>query len=192
MSGECGSYKGKGQLIGRLSAATRPARTTLVSRAITLRDSESVCRAHELLSPCGPSAILYLPVFRVALLDLILHLTGEYRATEPQCLLQSPESELGSQSPTTRWTCFPRSKRIIHPRTNPRQLRAHRKLKRRSAMKSSGFKTGTSYSSWGIGFRVYQGLLAERSPVFKGMFSLLQPPESLDVSNRQNACPVVH
>ena len=124
MSGECGSYKGKGQLIGRLSAATRPARTTLVSRAITLRDSESVCRAHELLSPCGPSAILYLPVFRVALLDLILHLTGEYRATEPQCLLQSPESELGSQSPTTRWTCFPRSKRIIHPRTNPRQLRA--------------------------------------------------------------------
>ena len=27
-----------------------------------------------------------------------------------------------------------------------------------------------------IGFRVYQGLLAERSPVFKGMFSFLQPP----------------
>ena len=40
-----------------------------------------------------------------------------------------------------------------------------------------------------IEFRVYKGLLAERSPLFKDMLSLPQPPQS---SYDSAPCPVVH
>ncbi|KAL1938258.1 hypothetical protein VTO73DRAFT_11709 [Trametes versicolor] len=42
-----------------------------------------------------------------------------------------------------------------------------------------------------VEFRVYKGLLAEHSPVFKDMFSLPQPPSPVTAPS-EDACPVVH
>ncbi|EIW56909.1 uncharacterized protein TRAVEDRAFT_49719 [Trametes versicolor FP-101664 SS1] len=45
-----------------------------------------------------------------------------------------------------------------------------------------------------VEFRVYKGLLAEHSPVFRDMFSLPQPPPASEpvVTLSEDACPIVH
>ncbi|EIW57114.1 uncharacterized protein TRAVEDRAFT_76005, partial [Trametes versicolor FP-101664 SS1] len=45
-----------------------------------------------------------------------------------------------------------------------------------------------------VEFRVFKGILAEHSPVFRDMFSLPQPPpaETLSSSTADDMCPVVH
>lgn len=45
-----------------------------------------------------------------------------------------------------------------------------------------------------VEFRVYKGLLADHSPVFKDMFSLPQPPITASFSSTHTdlPCPVVH
>ncbi|OJT09463.1 hypothetical protein TRAPUB_14066 [Trametes pubescens] len=44
-----------------------------------------------------------------------------------------------------------------------------------------------------VEFRVYKGILAENSSVFRDMFSLPQPPiSSSDVPSSENGCPIVH
>ncbi|KAL1938146.1 hypothetical protein VTO73DRAFT_11975 [Trametes versicolor] len=45
-----------------------------------------------------------------------------------------------------------------------------------------------------VEFRVFKGILAEHSPVFRDMFSLPQPPttSSISSSSEQDTCPVVH
>ncbi|EIW56925.1 uncharacterized protein TRAVEDRAFT_127403 [Trametes versicolor FP-101664 SS1] len=43
-----------------------------------------------------------------------------------------------------------------------------------------------------VEFRIYKGLLADHSPVFKDMFSLPQPPVAASPTRTNDPCPVVH